>query len=252
MASTRILPLTPRPHPTDPTQTIIIIVHGVKSKEKAGSAQVAKVRALAGERGMTLRELTTERPYHCEDLVAEADLSGVDAIGVMGGDGTMREGVSGMLKRAAGDRCPIFVLPVGTGNNFARDLGVKTVEDMFAVIDRGVAQPMDAMKVTHPEGSTYSINCVTWGMARDAAETAEGWRFLGPIRYDLAGFYHMLINKLNFAKLGASATAAPATKPAGVRFTSLRRSRHLTVVYHCDRLLIGDAVHSACMGERKA
>jgi diacylglycerol kinase family enzyme len=32
----------------------------------------------------------------------------------MGGDGTMREGVSGMLTRAAGDRCPIFVFPVGT------------------------------------------------------------------------------------------------------------------------------------------
>ena len=68
--------------------------------------------------------------------------------------------------------------------------------------------------MTHPEGSTYSINCVTWGMARDAAETAEGWRFLGPLRYDLAGFYHMLLNKLNYAKIGASNTDAPARMPS--------------------------------------
>ena len=81
----------------------------------------------------------------------------------MGGDGTMREGVCGMLSRVEGDRCPIFVFPVGTGNNFARDLGVRTIEDMFAVIDRGTAHKVDAVKVSHPEGSTYSINCVTWG-----------------------------------------------------------------------------------------
>ena len=76
----------------------------------------------------------------------ETDLSGVDAVGVMGGDGSFREGVSGMLGRGEGDRCPIFVFPMGTGNNFARDLGVRTIEDMFAVIDRGATHAVDAVK----------------------------------------------------------------------------------------------------------
>ena len=30
----------------------------------------------------------------------------------------------------------------------------------------------DAVEVTHPGGTHLSVNCVTWGMARDAAETA--------------------------------------------------------------------------------
>lgn len=51
------------------------------------------------------------------------------------------------------------------------------------------------------------------GMAREAAVTAEGWRFLGPLRYDLAGLYHILLNRLNFAKIGASATDSPAPSP---------------------------------------
>lgn len=141
----------------------MIVLHGVKSEERNGKAQVQRVRALAAERGIVLKELVTERSEHCEELVQQANLTGVDAIGLMGGDGTMREAVSGMLKRAADDRCPLFVFPVGTGNNFARDLGIKTIEDMFAVIDRGVTHSVDAVKVTHPEGVTYSINCVTWG-----------------------------------------------------------------------------------------
>ena len=39
------------------------------------------------------------------------------------------------------------MFPVGTGNNFALDLGVKTVEDMFNVIDRGAVHAVDAVKV---------------------------------------------------------------------------------------------------------
>ena len=84
--------------------------------------------------------------HYRQELVRETDLSGVDAVGVMGGDGTMREGVSGMLGRGEGDRCPIFVFPVGTGNNFARDLGVRTIQDMFAVIDKGTTHAVDAVK----------------------------------------------------------------------------------------------------------
>jgi diacylglycerol kinase family enzyme len=84
-------------------------------------------------------------------------------------------------------------------------LGLFTIDDVFAALDRGVAHPADAVEVTHPGGTHLSVNCVTWGMARDAAETAEGMRWLGPVRYDVAGFYHILLNKLNFAKLAASA-----------------------------------------------
>lgn len=183
-------------------KSLLIILHGVKSKESLGASQVKRVRDLAAERGIALTEVVTQRSGHCEELVAEAGLSTVDAVGVMGGDGTLREGVCGMLRRAEGDRRPIFVFPVGTGNNFARDLGVRTIEDMFAVIDRGTIHPVDAVKVTHAEGSTYSINCVTWGMARDAADTAEGLRWMGPLRYDFAGLYHIILNKLNYAKIG--------------------------------------------------
>jgi diacylglycerol kinase family enzyme len=153
----------------------------------------------------------TTHEGHCETLVRECDVATVDAFAVMGGDGTLREGVSGMASKPEEDRRPIFAFPCGTGNNFARDLRLRTLEDCFAAIDRGVVHAVDAVKVTHPGGVTYSVNCVTWGMARDAAETAEGMRFLGPLRYDVAGFWHIMKGKLNFAKLAASADAA---KPA--------------------------------------
>jgi diacylglycerol kinase family enzyme len=188
---------------------MLLVVHGVKSLESKGKAELAKIRASAESRGVALVELVTERPGHCETLVRDADLADVDVVAVMGGDGTLREGVEGLRKRPAASSSaavpPIVVFPCGTGNNFARDLGLFTIDDVFAALDRGVAHPADAVEVTHPGGTHLSVNCVTWGMARDAAETAEGMRWLGPVRYDVAGFYHILLNKLNFAKLAASA-----------------------------------------------
>ena len=192
-------------------KTLVLVVHGVKSKERKGSGELKSIRVAAETRGIKLVELVTTREGHCETLVRECDVATVDAIGVMGGDGTLREGVSGMAARPEADHRPIFAFPCGTGNNFARDLHLRTVEDCFAAIDRGVVHAVDAVKVTHPDGVTYSVNCVTWGMARDAAETAEGMRWLGPVRYDVAGFWHIMKGKLNFARLAAS---ADATKPA--------------------------------------
>ena len=192
-------------------KTLVLVVHGVKSKESKGSRELKSIRVAAETRGIKLVELVTTREGHCETLVRECDVATVDAIGVMGGDGTLREGVSGMAARPEADHRPIFAFPCGTGNNFARDLHLRTVEDCFAAIDRGVVHAVDAVKVTHPDGVTYSVICVTWGMARDAAETAEGMRWLGPVRYDVAGFWHIMKGKLNFARLAAS---ADATKPA--------------------------------------
>ena len=159
---------------------------------------------MAKARGVELLEVSTEREGHCEELVRDANFHGIDAVGIMGGDGTLREGVCGMIARdMRAGQVPLFAFPCGTGNNFARDLGQQTVADVFAAIARGCVHAVDAVCVHHPEGITYSINCVTWGMARDAAATAEKMRWLGAIRYDIAGFYHILKNKLNYAKLAA-------------------------------------------------
>jgi diacylglycerol kinase family enzyme len=197
-------------------KTLVLVVHGVKSKESKGLSELKAIRKAAESRGITLVELVTTHEGHCETLVRECDVSTVDAVGVMGGDGTLREGVSGMASRPEIEHRPIFAFPCGTGNNFARDLRLRTIEDCFAAIDRGVVHAVDAVKVTHPGGVTYSVNCVTWGMARDAAETAEGMRWLGPVRYDVAGFWHILKGKLNFARLAASADVAKPASAEGL------------------------------------
>mmetsp|Transcript_6391 Transcript_6391/g.25967 ORF Transcript_6391/g.25967 Transcript_6391/m.25967 type:complete len:393 (+) Transcript_6391:109-1287(+) len=190
-------------------KTIMVVVHGKKCEDGKGKRHLREIRDLAEARGLELVEVRTEREGHCEELVRDANFDDIDAVGVMGGDGTFREGVCGMIARSGdgkpggSSQVPIFAFPCGTGNNYARDLGQRTVADVFDAIARGRAHAVDAVKVEHPNGMTYSINCVTWGMARDAAATAENMRWLGAIRYDVAGFFHIMKNKLNYANLAA-------------------------------------------------
>ena len=54
---------------------------------------------MAKARGVELLEVSTEREGHCEELVRDANFHGIDAVGIMGGDGTLREGVCGMIAR---------------------------------------------------------------------------------------------------------------------------------------------------------
>lgn len=62
----------------------------------------------------------THRPGHAMELARAALQTGVDVVAAFGGDGTVRE-VAGAL---AGTDVPMAILPGGTGNVFATELGI--------------------------------------------------------------------------------------------------------------------------------
>lgn len=62
----------------------------------------------------------TRYPGHAALLAAEALEEGLDAVAVHGGDGSLRDAAEAL----GGTDVPLLVLPGGTGNDFARTLGV--------------------------------------------------------------------------------------------------------------------------------
>ena len=91
----------------------------------AGSGRAARVQARLAQ---ALRRapfeahlLLSEGPGHAAELARQAALQ-ADAVVAVGGDGTVHEVAAGLL--AATRPVPLGLVPVGSGNDFARALGV--------------------------------------------------------------------------------------------------------------------------------
>lgn len=70
--------------------------------------------------GWTVDLQPTFAPGHATELAREAAASGVDLVVIAGGDGTLSQAATGL----SGTGVPLGALPGGTGNDFARALGL--------------------------------------------------------------------------------------------------------------------------------
>ena len=111
---------------------------------------------------------------------------GVDALVVVGGDGLVHLAVN----LVAGSTTPIGVVAAGTGNDFARNLGlpIRDADRAVEVITRGTVRTIDAGRVTGPGGETKWFAGVL-GAGFDAIVNARAARMRWPrgqMRYNLA------------------------------------------------------------------
>jgi YegS/Rv2252/BmrU family lipid kinase len=144
--------------------------------------------------------LKTERPWHGKELAQQVNLEGHDAFCVIGGDGTLHEVVNGLMLRPQAQHIPLAVIPGGTGNSLANDLGLSSVDAALAALLAGKSVPMDLgeIRFRDPEGKEeqrYFLNLVGLGMGVRANLTAENLRWLGFQRYNAAILYHIAQNK---------------------------------------------------------
>ena len=144
----------------------------------SGSADHAeRVRDLADEYGFTLRE-TSESGDALEFARESAD---ADVVAAAGGDGTVHEVVRGLYETDALDDVRVGVVPAGTGNNFASNLGVEGIEASFEVLGAGEVRDIDlGVANGHP-----FVNSTIAGLTADAssATTAEMKDSLGVLAY---------------------------------------------------------------------
>jgi diacylglycerol kinase family enzyme len=103
---------------------------------KSGSADAARA-VLEGNAAFTLREVD---PAQLEDEIRQSAERGAARVLIAGGDGTIGIAVSALLDRDT----ELAILPGGTLNHFAGDLGIPAEpEDAIALAIGGTAKPTD-------------------------------------------------------------------------------------------------------------
>jgi diacylglycerol kinase (ATP) len=88
--------------------------------------------------------IVTERPGHAREIAASAE--GYDIFVAVSGDGTAGEIMSGIMERQ-GPRPKLAVIPAGTGNDIARNVGICSVADGAGALRNGRARAFDLVRI---------------------------------------------------------------------------------------------------------
>ncbi len=96
---------------------------------------------LADEHGYEVVE--TAEAGHATELAKAAAADGIRRLAVAGGDGTLHEVVEGLVEADALDDVTVGIVPVGTANIFARNVGVEDAETGFNLLEHGEKRRID-------------------------------------------------------------------------------------------------------------
>lgn len=166
----------------------------------AGLATLETVLPAFEAAGIAVTTLVTEYAGHAGEYAKSVPL--LDGLVGIGGDGTAHEIANGMLSRPADERVPIGIIPSGSGNTWAFDLGFKDAVTAVKAIVSGDTQSVDVMAIGAADDPSsvreYAINIAGFGMPAAVLEVANDLRWLGSAQYELAGLVLIATGKTSF------------------------------------------------------
>jgi YegS/Rv2252/BmrU family lipid kinase len=146
-----------------------IIVNPAAGRGRARKAWESTLRPMLRSGGLTFEEVYEERPGAAVPLAEQAAREGYAVVTVVGGDGTVHEVLNGLLSAPVSTRPAMAVIPGGTGNDFARGIGLP--KDMITaarlLLDGAQRRRVDVGKVNDRYYGTIS------GVGFDAEVAAE-------------------------------------------------------------------------------
>lgn len=101
------------------TEKVFLIINEFAGHKQAARA-VGLVVPFLKEKGYFVEYSFTNHPGHATELASKASSEGFDLVVAVGGDGTVNETAQGLI----GTNTPMGILPMGSGNGLARELGI--------------------------------------------------------------------------------------------------------------------------------
>lgn len=137
-----------------------VIIGNPNSGRAGNKKRLKRYAEIIGSGGVSVEVWNTERPDHATEL---ATLAGDRLVIAAGGDGTVNEVVNGLSKEAT-----LGVIPLGTANVFARELGLPMKpEEVCERIRDGKVSRIDLGVATDHEGTQRKFTCMA-GIGFDA------------------------------------------------------------------------------------
>jgi YegS/Rv2252/BmrU family lipid kinase len=206
----------------------------------SGRGRGLKSRALIESRltslGQRFHTVVSNRPGGTIELVASAVRTGCRRVLVVGGDGSLSEAVNGLFSQDAIPPAAVSLalLPVGTGNDWARSHGLpKRLDAAIQLAANGKARPHDAGLIDFAETGErrWFINVAGTGFDAAVVEKMPSRRFgklaylIGllrglsaykslPLRLDVNGQSELAQSLVAFACIGSTCGGGMKVAPA--------------------------------------
>lgn len=152
--------------------------------------------------GWTVEILATERPGHATELASAAAREGIERVIAVGGDGAVHEVANGLL--AARSSAALGVVPIGTGNDFAKLVGVyrHSVERAVPRLVAAAPRRFDAGRVL----GEFFVNTLGFGFGPAVVQTRSAmpglkgfFSYLVPVLRTFASFRPPLLEVVSDA-----------------------------------------------------
>ncbi|XP_076447595.1 ceramide kinase-like isoform X2 [Babylonia areolata] len=189
---------------------LLVFVNPYGGKKRAPKV-FEKVRYLFDLAGVSLDVIETQRQYHARDVLQTYDVSSVDGVVCVGGDGTFSEVLNGVLDRCQTDervsqsfrhqparpRLRIGVIPAGsTDSVVCSTTGTNDPITSTLHIILGCSVGVDVNALYKEKVFVkYSVTMTSYGYYGDLLADSERLRWMGPKRYNWSGFKKFVLNK---------------------------------------------------------
>lgn len=180
----------------DATKRLLVFINPVGGNKTARAIWGTLAFRMFEQAGIETDVRETTHQGHASEMVASADLSQVDGIVCVSGDGLMVEVVNGLLRRSDSFDCvhiPLGIIPAGSANGLAASVLLRggdrcdVVSAALAII-RGHVQKLDVANVEQDgEVKFHSVLSIGWGLASDTDIEADSLRWVGPARFTIQG-----------------------------------------------------------------
>ncbi|XP_070828145.1 acylglycerol kinase, mitochondrial [Chaetodon trifascialis] len=125
-----------------------------------------------------------------------------DMLIVAGGDGTLQEVITGLLRRPDQEtvsNTPIGFIPLGSRNSLSPSLHllsdnkVKNITSATLSILKGETVPLDVLQIKgEKDQPVFAVMGLRWGVFRDVAATISKYWYLGPLKTHAAHWFSTL------------------------------------------------------------
>lgn len=180
----------------------LVIVNPTAHSGAAGTIaeRLSRFLTLYLHEGSSFEVKRTERPRHATEMAAGA--AGYDTVLALGGDGVIHEVACGLMTIPEAERPVLGVIPVGSGNDFARTLGIREVTCDADLVQTLTCEPMqiDVGRIRYTsstdaaaplDSSEYFVETFSFGLdaaiAHGTAALRRTTKLAGAPLYTLSG-----------------------------------------------------------------